>query len=342
MNHLNIFNPFKSKSNYHEDELTRAFLILQKNIYIVQACFIEMIREEMNNQQCDQVIPSLFDKFSLVESVQTQITDKNDLFKAAIGRRLVSIIISDEKLFKEVKVEKCDRNARYDGVILYQPGRVMVIENKPSVENVWVGQLNPNVSGEIEIEEKPISLSWRGIIEGFTSLIEKNLVRGIEKDLLEDFLEFIDNEYPQLNPYTNFSICKNIEYLITRRCITVMENSGLGKVEYHRGWKYHIVLDMEAVKQIALSPSFEGDEWHIVLEMYPGDTMNQARSFYGNVDKERFFSLLHKGWEIKPNMHFSFRASNLVCTDVKIGIREYVEYWIKSIGFLSQISRNAL
>lgn len=340
MDHLNIFNPFKSKANYHEDELTRVFLILLKNVNIVQAFFIEMIREEMLRQGCLQIIPSLLDKSSLIESVQTQITDKNELFKAAVGRRLVSIIISDEKLFKEVRIENCDRNARYDGVILYHPGWVLVIENKPSVENIWVGQLNPNVSDDIEIEDKPISLSWRKIIEGFSSLIERNLVQGIEKHLTDDFLEFIDHQYPQLNPYTNFSICKNNEYLIIRRCIAVMENSDLGKVEYHRGWKYHIVLDMEAVKQIALSPNFNGDEWYVVLEMYPGDTMNQARSFYGNIDKGLFFNLLHKGWEIKPNMHFSFRASNLVWTDVRIGIREYVEYWIKNKVLLSQINRN--
>lgn len=178
MNHLNIFNPFKNKANYHEDELTRVFLTILKNIPLVQACFIEMIRDEMIRKNCKQIIAPLFERNSLIESVETQVTDKNELFRAAVGRRLVSIIISDDKLYKDAKVEKSHRSARYDGVIIYQPGWLLVIENKPSIENIWLGQLNPNVSTEIEIEEKPISLSWRNIIETLSSLIERNIIQG--------------------------------------------------------------------------------------------------------------------------------------------------------------------
>ena len=237
MNHLNIFNPFKNKSNYHEDELTRAFLILIKNVSVVQICFIEMVREEMSRQNCFQVIPSLFDKNSSVESIETQITQNNELFKIANGRRLISVIISDDKLFQDTTVENSNRNARYDGVILYQPNWILVIENKPSVENVWLDQLNPNVSDDIEIEEKPISLSWRKIIENFSSLIERSVVQGFERILIEDFLEYIDDEYTKLNPYTHFALCKDNNYLLTRRCIAIMESSVLGEVKYHRAGK---------------------------------------------------------------------------------------------------------
>jgi hypothetical protein len=216
----------------------------------------------------------------------------------------------------------------------------LVIENKPSVENIWTGQLNPNVSDEIEIEEKPTSLSWRKIIEALSSLIERNIIQELEKVVVDDFLEFIDNEYPRLNPYTRFSICKNNEYLLTKRCISIMERVGLGRVEYHRGWKHYIVYEADAVKQIALSVSYSGDEWGVLLEMTPGDTMNQARSFYTDLQKSKLQNLINAGWKIEPDLHFSFRSSNLVWTNVNIGIQEYVDYWIKNIANLGQVNRS--
>jgi hypothetical protein len=340
MNHLNIFNPFKNKPNYHEDELTRAFLILIKNIPLVQAVFIEMVRSEMINQKCEQIIPHLLEKESLIESVETQVTNNNDLFKTILGRRVVSIVISDDKLYDDIKIESSERGARYDGLILYQPSWILIIENKPSIENIWIEQLKPNVSDEFEIEEKPISLSWRNIVEALSSLIERNMVHGADKILIDDFLEFVDNEYPRLNPYTHFSVCKDNEYLLTKRCIAIMEQIGLGKVEYHRGWKHYIAYETDAIKKIALSVSFSGDEWSVMLEMMPGDTMNQARSFYTHLQKSKIEDLINAGWKIQPNMHFAFRATNLVWTDVKIEIMEYVDYWIKNLPNLGQVNRS--
>jgi hypothetical protein len=340
MNYLNIFNPFKNKANNHEDELTRAFLILLKNIPLVQTCFIQMIREVMIEKGCEQIIPQLLEKESLIESVETQISNKNELFKLAAGRRLISIIISDDKLYDKIEVENSTRNARYDGVILYRPAWVLVVENKPSVENVWLGQLNPNVSDDIEIEKNPVSLSWRKVMETLSSFIERNLVHGTERALLNDFLEYVDHEYPQLNPYTHFSICKDNEYLLTKRCVSIMERISMGKVDYHRGWKHFIAYNSEAIKEIALSVSFSKDEWVVQLELMPGDTMNQARNFYKRLQEPEIEKLLKIGWHIRPNMHFAFRSSNLVWTDVTVEIQPYIDYWSKNIASLGQVSRN--
>ena len=193
---------------------------------------------------------------------------------------------------------------------------------------------------EVEIEEKPISLSWRKIIENLSSLVERGVVQGFEKILIEDFLEFIDNEYTQLNPYTIFALCKDNSYLLRRRCIAIMESSGLGEVKYHCGWKDYIAIDREEIKMIALSPCDDGNEWSIKLEMYPGDTMRQARNLYNNIHKDKLTSLEKNGWTINPNMHFSFQASNLVWTNVKIDIYKYVDYWINNKDSLNQVQRN--
>ena len=68
--------------------------------------------------------------------------------------------------------------------------------------------------------------------------------------------------------------------------------------------------------------------------------MNQARSFYANIQIENIDNLINAGWYIRPNMHFSFRASNLVWTDTKIDIKKYIDYWCKNLSNLGQVSRN--
>lgn len=335
--YLNIFNSFKNKANYHEDELTRVFLVTIKNITLAQIAFIDMIRDEMLNTGCMQVIPSLTEINSKVISVETQISNSNQLFQAMTGRRLVSIIISDDKLFTERNISKSERNAIYDGVIVYDPSWLLIIENKPDVSNVWLEQLNPNIPNEIEIEKIPVTLSWRKIIERFSSLIEKNMLSGLERNIMNDFLEFIDTEFPQLNPFSKLSICKDNQYLLNKRCIAIMEQINMGEVKYHIGWKDYICVNMDSIKQIALSSNFENEEWNIWLEMHPGDTMNQARCFYRNLNSSKFLGLKSKGWDLSPNMHFSFRASNLVWTNTNISIENYVRYWEDNVDSLGQV-----
>jgi hypothetical protein len=76
MNHLNVFNAYKSKSNSHEDELTRSFLILVKNIPMIQVMFFELIRKEMYEEN----IHSIASGDLSVEEVHTQLSDTNNIF----------------------------------------------------------------------------------------------------------------------------------------------------------------------------------------------------------------------------------------------------------------------
>jgi hypothetical protein len=108
----------------------------------------------------------------------------------------------------------------------------------------------------------------------------------------------------------------------------------------HRGWNHYIAFDNEAVKQIALYPLCDGEIWSIDLLLYPGDTLNQARRLYDNMQKDRLYMLLDLGWDIKPNMHFSFRASNLVWTHVAIDIKQYIDYWMRDKCALKQLNRD--
>ncbi|NMA85018.1 MAG: hypothetical protein GX962_14280 [Epulopiscium sp.] len=343
MDHLNLFNAYKNKSNNHEDELTRSFLILLKNIPVVQMLFFEMVRKEMEDIDIESIVTGELS----IEEVHTQLSNTNDLFNSEIvdGRTLVSIIISDDKLETEVNVRNDDRQARYDGVITCYPSWIFIVENKPSKENIWLGQLNPNVSEEkdIKIIEKPCCLSWREVITGLNTLVQNRMINGFELQAIEDFIEYVDNEYPWINPYTTFGVCKGNTYLLNKRCISIMSNCEINgenrEVKYHRGWKHYIESGVNTVKQIALDANESNKGFTIDLWLHAGDTMSAAKETFKNLNVENLLGLQNQGFKLSNNFHISYRSSNLLWFEGSLTFEEYIRFWKSEYTNLRQIKR---
>jgi hypothetical protein len=343
MDHLNLFNSYKNKSNNHEDELTRSFLILIKNIPMVQVMFFEMVRSEMSDINIDSIAGGELS----IEEVYTQLSNTNNIFNEGIieGRTLLSIIISDDKLNSQTKVQNDTRQARYDGVILADPSWLFIIENKPLRDNIWLRQLNPNISedADVSIIEKPCCLSWRGILSRLNSIIQNKMVNGVEKLLIEDFIEYVDNEYPWLNPYTNFGVCKGNLYLLNKRCISIMGSykiKGVNpEVKYHKGWKHYIESGKNTIKQIALDANEYSSDWGIDLWMIAGDTMSAARETFEKLDVDKLLELKKIGFKISTNFHLAYRSSNLLWFDGILSVEEYIRFWKKECKKLQQAKR---
>lgn len=336
MDHLNYFAPYISKTSYHEDQLTRAFLVVLRYVPLAQASFIDSIREVQFENKSEQIIPPLSDLGSQLTTIESQVQSINQ-----DNGRLVSIVLTNENWMPSGFVKASERGARYDGVIYYAFGWILVIENKPNSWNISEKQLNPNIpkGSEITIDPKSICLNWREVIEQLSSLLERGLIHGAEALLVLDFIDFIDKNFSYLNPYTSFRICKDNKYLLKRRCISVMEKIAPGKVKYHRGWKGFIEIE-GPVRTIDLYPEvFENGEWRIVLAMYPGATMTQAREFLNKLRKKEFLGLQEKGWKIAPDLHLSFRAAN-IATRTKKSLEEYILYWQTEKRLISQVQRN--
>jgi len=66
---------------------------------------------------------------------------------------------------------------------------------------------------------------------------ENNLVTEDAKIIIQDFLDFVSDKFSVLNPYDKLGLCKGDDFLLTQRCISIMEDSKLGKVDYHRAGK---------------------------------------------------------------------------------------------------------
>ncbi len=305
--------------------------------------FFEMIKREMPAINLESIASGGLS----VEEVHTQLSNTNDIFSKSIieGRTLLSIIISDDKLESEEKVQNDNRQARYDGVILGNPSWLFIIENKPSKDNIWLGQLNPNVAedADVSIIEEPCCLSWRSILSGINSIIQNKMASGFEELIIDNFIEFVDNEFPWLNPYTNFSVCKGNLYLLNKRCVSVMSNYQINgnfpEVKYHRGWKNYIISGKNTVKQIALDANLYSQEWEINLWLHAGDTMNAAKETFKKLDVEKLLELEKQGFQLSKNFHVSYRSSNLLWFEGTLSFEEYIRFWKKEYSNLKQIKR---
>jgi len=340
MNHLNIFNYYKSKDERHEDVLTRNFLVLVKNLPTVQTGFFEMIRSNMQEIGVNDIPSAALGELS-GEKFFTQMSSGDKELNDLSEKNVLSIIISDEAAPVNTCVIGSDRRARYDGVIFCNPAWVFIIENKPSVYNVRHEQLNPNLKNidGANLIDKPCCLSWREIITLLNNLMMNYSFAHIEKTILDDFLTYIDNYYSWLNPYDSFGICKDSEYLINKRCYAIMEK--FGTVQHHKGWKDYFESNNRTIKQIAIDYQPSGGSWQIVLWLYAGNTMKSADDMYSKINIDKLKRLLEsdKGFELEDNLHYAKASDGIFGMPVKMHIYEYIEYW-KNFGSLKQLKRD--
>src|SRR5258706_5199534 len=159
MNRLNYFNPYQSKESYHEDQLTRAYLVLLTYSFHAFTAFFDYCRKKSNLNEREPQL-SLINHFESGWKIETQ---KSNPF---IGTDwLLSVLITDTELsYENQSFGVSNRNARYDGIITFGSSLTIIIENKPYVNNVWFDQLNPsreNLNDETKLFSNPVQFEWK-------------------------------------------------------------------------------------------------------------------------------------------------------------------------------------
>lgn len=331
MDHINYFKPYERKKGWHEDQLTRAFLVILKYIPMAQAIFIDTIRENQLSSGSKCLLPPLTEVGScLSKSPMTQTSDI-DLEEG----KLVSVLLSDVPWNRDFEVTWGSKKLRHDGVIYYGENHVITIENKLNVAKYNGYQLHPWLKSvedpsKVEIDPIYVNITWRDIIRRLSALEQDGLILGAEEKLVDDFMDFIDStdRLSGLNPYDRFSLCKDRKKLLLNRCRSIMNRLDSGDVQYHRGWHYYVKFD-GAAKMVAIYPvmEHEQEEWGIRIAIYPGDTMCQARSLYQKLNSTELLKLKNEGWSIAPNLHLSHISKQLVSTNVSADLKDYIQYW---------------
>lgn len=345
MDYLNYFHPYVSKDAGHEDQLTRAFLVVLKYSPQAMASFYSYCLAQYSTtslKDTDISLPHFHQLQAKEIQIETQKTNRN--FKTDY---VLSVLITDAELVKMPEIEASSRNARYDGLIRFDEVLTLIIENKPRSGNVWLDQLSPsekNLSEEVILIPIPICLEWKEIIKMFNELLPSHIISGAEKLIIEDFLGYIDLRYPVLNPFDSFDLCKGNPTLIERRIKNVLESiaGNAFEVLYHRGWGYHIALNFPSIKMAGLIlHEDEKNDWFLELSLYFGIGVWQARNLYnGSIDLE---NKSDPHLTISPHFRLSFRSQGLIWFGHdKVNVDTYVNYWKKNPDDIRQVKRDEL
>jgi hypothetical protein len=338
---LNFFEPYESLPPTHENQLTRAFLVVLRLVPIAHAVWLRMVSDARGRDT--KPLPPL--ERLPTASFQTQTGKIGSTSAAETQRdetsvyRAVSVLQAGELMPDETPAGASERRAVFDGVVRFGDDLVLIVESKLD------GRFDERQAREITIGETAwrvdpsrARLQWRDIVAAWRDLLLRDLVSGSERRVLEDFMWFVQHHFPRLQPFSQLDACRDNGYLLRRRCKAILDE--LGSVPANLGPKdASIPLDgTHAVKLAALEPDDDGTT--LRLRLWPGDTLEQAKALYGDTKRvSKLLSLRDRGWTVAPNFHFGHMAKGFVWTAGDITVDDYVSYWIAHISTAGQIPR---
>jgi len=333
MNRLNIFNPYQSKTGEHEDQLTRAYLVLLKLSGHAFFTFVEYCRSIHKTSGSEEPI-SIIDLLEQGWEIETQKGNPE-----INTEYLLSILLTDSQIkTADSSIQSSKRSARYDGIITFGSNLTMVIENKPRAGNVWFGQLNPteqNRADDTKVYSNPSILEWKEIIKQLNHLKTVSTIAGYEKMMIDDFLDYVDENFPFLNPYDSFHQCKRNKELVIRRIENLLKaissDENLVKCHHGQSLSYYIQTPYREIERICLGSNAEGNE--IGLALCFGDSQRQASAFYKS--NPSVSHLQNTKWIVRPNFHVAFMTSNLVRFESEDS-EHYLQFWKDNVEEIHQ------
>ena len=331
MDKLNVFGGYLHCQPGTENRLTWALMNLIRMCPIIRAAFLDLVRERQK-----QPIPAL-----------TTLRERECVVRTQVGTlvaeegRLVAIGITAEGGDVDAEIQPKDRNAIYDGVLTFiapesrhhqQESLTLTVESKLGSE-VGAWQLMPSEAslgedGQIKVDPQAVILAWRDIVGTLTDLELRGLVSPTEREFIRDFVDYVAANHPKLNPFDHFAVCRDDFDLLNRRCEVILRE--IDPTEAWHESSPFIPVEFSSFKRIYLRADAEQEDarsWWITLELWPGDTMTQAKEFWQKVDAERLLELRDRGWSLKPNLHFSFMATHLYRANTSLTVDEYIELW---------------
>ena len=331
---LNFFEPWERPAS-HENQLTRALLVVLRYCPIAHQAWLSLIEAAA---PLDQRLPRLA-LYSLsrptFDTQRAQIYRSEDQPKTNEPIKGISVLCAADAS-TEVKgaVLESDRGQVLDGIIRYGDRCVIVLESKLHESADDRQARNINLHGQPVQFDGPVRrISWRDVLASFTDLADQDrrLVSGAEREVLNDFLAFVDKNFPHLGPFNTIERCAGEPSRVRRRLDAIL-NEVLGTNDTTLPGTH------TSVKLARLE--YESEKRLVELHMWPADTLEQARSFYARPEAvERVLKLQNEGWSIWPNFHFGFMATGYCGTNATMPVAEYLQYWLERIDNARQIER---
>lgn len=339
---LNFFEPYEKLPAGHENQLTRAFLVVLRLVPLAHSVWLRLVSESRGDSavplpHLQELPPASFTtqtgRIGASRKPADGFDDSSSLFKA------VSVLLGGDLPPDHADAAPSDRRAIFDGVVRYEDDLALVVEAKLD------GRFDERQARQItigdtawQVDPKRARLHWRDIIDAWRELIARELVSGAERKVLEDFMWLIHNHFPRLQPFSNIESCHGDSYLLRLRLKALLEEIGDLSSEIRPTGAITLLDKATAVKLAALEP--DSDAGEIRLRLWPGDTLEQAKALYSSTKRvSGLLRLQDRGWKVAPNFHFGHMAKGFVWTNGDIDVDAYVQYWMKNVHSAKQIPR---
>ena len=325
---LNFFEPYERLSPGHENQLTRALLVVLRYCPIAHQAWLSLI--DPGSQLHKLPHPTFSTQCALILAKPTDESIRG-----------ISVLCTADAPEVATGVMESERVQVLDGIVRYDNDLVIVMESKLD------GPVHDLQARYINLHEQPVhfddnvcSISWRDILSAFEDLADEKraLTGGAERIILLDFLEFVDRNFQRLGPFNTLHSCAGEPSRIKRRLRAIIEEATGGEAVGDDGITLPGRHRHHAVISAHISYAWENKE--VQLRMFPADTLEQARIFYKRPKApERVLALESQGWSVSPNFHFGFMAKGLSWTKATASVAEYMRHWQRYIGETRQVDR---
>jgi hypothetical protein len=326
---LNFFSPYERLPAGHENQLTRALLLLLR---MSPLAHVEWLR---------LVDPSL----SLRALPAAEFATQRRAVRAAGGGEepagLVSVFLAPERpLAGGGDVVESDRGQVLDAIVDYGE-LVTVIENKVfEAADLQAREINLRGAGvRLADGQEIVVVVWRDLLEALTGLREGGLVGGAEAAVLDDFLAYVEDHFPDLGPFRTLALCAGIPSRLERRLRQLLGDAAAGEAESSpSGPRVATPAGAVAGRDAYLTATGDGE---VQLALYPADTLGQAAKFFGRPAAVAGVLGLDAapGWTVKPNFHFGHMQRGFCWTTSEIALEDYLRLWEGRIATEASVPR---
>jgi hypothetical protein len=302
--HLNVFEPYRELASHHEDQLTRAAMIVLRMVPLARESLLQAIGEGSLSglPECS------------LDMQATHVVEPgsaNGELAPARGR-LVSVFLTPdiEPFALAEEVTETDRGQRFDGVLRFDPELVVVVESK--VCRRWARRdghraAQLNLGGARFAEQRTCLLPWHDLLESWMRLIELDVLSTAERGLVQDMLDYAHRDFGHLLPFGSLRRAGADPTRRQRRLRSLLAQAT--GVEAERGSLVHVRLDnaLGVVSFQRAALSLEHDQ--LVLHLWPGELKHQAEHLYAEDRALRLSRLAGPGspWRVEPQPLLGYR-----------------------------------
>ena len=303
---LSVFEPYSDLARGHEDQLTRAAMIVLRLVPLARETLLHEIGERSLSQLPDCTVD--LQAHHLVDPTEEGSSNG----KVQRGR-LVSVFLTPD--FEPPRIEEeiveTDRGQRFDGVLRFDPDLVVLIESK--VCRRWARRNGHRVAevnfGGVEFaERRTCLLRWHDLLESWWRLVEIGVLSPVEQMLVGDLLGYAHQDFAELLPFG--SLRRVGEDPLRRRWRLRSLLREATSIQPERVGLVHVRLDTGLGTKSLQRAALEIDDRALTLHLWPGELKPQAQTLYSAGRAERVAELDEGAggpWRVAPQPLLGFR-----------------------------------